>query len=177
MLNKKTVFETDWFTVESEDFDLPQLHGKPIYRINTPDSVTVIAFTEDKKLILVKQFRAASGIFTIELPSGSVDVNETREIAAARELYEETGYHCQKLEYVSQGRVMADRVNSNIFVFFGRNAIKDINFVSEEGIEVVLVSFTELKDIVHRGELKQLAGLGTLVLAKWILNPLELQEL
>jgi ADP-ribose pyrophosphatase len=116
--NKQTVFQTEWFSIEEEYFNhLDSLKGKPYYRINAPDGVIVLAFTEKKEIILVKQFRPALNHYTLELPCGSIDGNETPLEAAKRELYEETGYICESLHCVGAGRVMMDRSNSHEFAF------------------------------------------------------------
>ncbi|XP_061108519.1 ADP-sugar pyrophosphatase [Conger conger] len=43
-------------------------------------------------VVLVKQFRPPMGCYTLEFPAGLMDENETAEVAALRELKEETGY-------------------------------------------------------------------------------------
>nr|WP_319566169.1 NUDIX hydrolase [uncultured Rhodoferax sp.] len=49
-------------------------------------------------LILVKQWRPFHGVFTIELPGGRMELGETSEEAAVRELWEETGITGEALE-------------------------------------------------------------------------------
>ncbi|KAJ1967667.1 hypothetical protein IWQ62_001715 [Dispira parvispora] len=44
------------------------------------------------QIVLVVQFRPATGLYTIEWPSGLLDPNETIQAATLRELKEETGY-------------------------------------------------------------------------------------
>ncbi|XP_029635188.1 ADP-sugar pyrophosphatase [Octopus sinensis] len=43
-------------------------------------------------ILLVKQYRPPLRTCTIEFPAGMIDVNETAEVSACRELKEETGY-------------------------------------------------------------------------------------
>ncbi len=57
--------------------------------------VVIIPLTADGEIVLVEQYRMAVKSLVIELPAGLVgdfDSKETFEVAAARELFEETGY-------------------------------------------------------------------------------------
>ncbi|XP_041059426.1 ADP-sugar pyrophosphatase [Carcharodon carcharias] len=49
-------------------------------------------------LIMVKQFRPPMGCYCLELPAGLIDDGETAEVAALRELLEETGYRGEIME-------------------------------------------------------------------------------
>jgi ADP-ribose pyrophosphatase len=169
--NKQTVFQTEWFSIEEEYFNhLESLKGKPYYRINAPDGVIVLALTEKKEIILVKQFRPALNHYTLELPCGSIDRSETPLEAAKRELYEETGYICESLHCVGAGRVMMDRNNSHEFAFCGAGATKTPGFSAKEDTEVVLVAGVDLKALVLSGQFEQFTALALIVLADWKLG-------
>ena len=99
MNNKQTVFRTEWFSIEQESFDyIESLEGKPYYRINSRDGVIILATTETGEIILIKQFRPALNQYTLEFPSGFINASESPQEAAARELYEETGFNMQSSE-------------------------------------------------------------------------------
>lgn len=61
-------------------------------RLRMPDWVNVVALTEAQELVLVRQHRFGVDRVTLEIPGGSVDPGEAPQVAAARELLEETGY-------------------------------------------------------------------------------------
>lgn len=68
--------------------------------LETPDWVNVVALTEDRRLVLVHQFRFGSGSVTLEIPGGMVDHGEQHEEAARRELREETGFTSARWRYL-----------------------------------------------------------------------------
>jgi ADP-ribose pyrophosphatase len=62
------------------------------YVLHLADAVSVVATTEDRKVILVRQFRAGSAGDSLETPGGLLNPGEDPLAAGARELLEETGY-------------------------------------------------------------------------------------
>jgi len=60
--------------------------------LETPDWVNVVAFTPERRLVVVRQFRFGPRQVTTEIPGGVIDRGEDAEHAARRELREETGY-------------------------------------------------------------------------------------
>src|ERR1700733_13303401 len=62
------------------------------YVLHLGDAVSVVATTPDRRLILVRQFRAGSGRDSLETPGGLLNPGEDPLTAGARELLEETGY-------------------------------------------------------------------------------------
>lgn len=72
-------------------------------RVHSRGAIVIIAITDTGNLILVEQPRVALGTSVIELPAGLVgdtlgQENEALEVAAERELLEETGYQAQHFE-------------------------------------------------------------------------------
>ncbi len=62
------------------------------YRLQGPDWVNVVAFTEGGELLVVEQFRHGIDEATLEVPGGSCDPGEDPLESARRELREETGF-------------------------------------------------------------------------------------
>ena len=64
--------------------------------VGHPGAVAVLALDADGRLLLVRQWRIAAGRALLEIPAGTLDVHdgvtEDPDIAAPRELEEETGH-------------------------------------------------------------------------------------
>jgi ADP-ribose pyrophosphatase len=57
-----------------------------------PGGVTIVALTPRQELVLVGQYRFALDQCTLEFPGGILESGESPEVAAKRELLEESGY-------------------------------------------------------------------------------------
>ena len=70
------------------------LEGKKIQKeiVEHSPSVGLIPILDDSNIILVTQYRHAAGKNLLEIPAGKIEAGETKEQAAKREMYEETGY-------------------------------------------------------------------------------------
>jgi ADP-ribose diphosphatase len=84
--------------------------------------VGIVAVTDDRKLILVEQFRAPVNARVIEIPAGLAgDIegseDEALEIAAKRELSEETGYEAKTMTRLTEGAVSAGMTSEVITLF------------------------------------------------------------
>lgn len=56
---------------------------------------------QDGRMCLVRQYRAAIGRMTLEIPAGKLEPGEDPSECAARELQEETGLRAERLEFVA----------------------------------------------------------------------------
>lgn len=67
--------------------------------INHKGAAAVVAVKDDGRLLMVRQYRNALERETLEIPAGGLNgADEPTDIAAARELEEETGYTAGKME-------------------------------------------------------------------------------
>ena len=96
ILTSKEVYRCPVFSV-TEDVAADKT-GFQINRcvIHHAGSAVMMAVDEEKRILLVRQYRLPAGKHLWELPAGKIDEGETALQAAKRELIEETGYRAKK---------------------------------------------------------------------------------
>ena len=134
--------------------------GVQHYEIVNPEShsVSVVAFDEQGRVILVEMYRFGHDRRLRELPAGTPELGETFLQAIRRELLEETGYEGEITEIGSHLIAAEHGVTRHVFV------AKECRKVSEphpdqseidEGIEGLTVPLEEFKEIVRSGEITE----------------------
>ncbi len=100
--------------------------------VEHPGAVAVVAINERNQVLMIRQYRHPVGEFLWEIPAGLLDVaGESHELAARRELHEETGYLAQSLEPLIDFFTTPGGSSEKISVFLARNPV-----LSEERPEV-----------------------------------------
>jgi ADP-ribose pyrophosphatase len=112
--------------------------------------VALIAVTDDRKLLLVEQYRPALGAPVIELPAGIAGdgshKGETLEAAARRELLEETGYSAGDLRLVATGAASAGITDEIISLFLARG-LRKVGLGEGDGTEELLLHEVPLAEV------------------------------
>ena len=77
---------------KTDEVELPS--GKKTTRdiIDHPGAVAIVPVLDDGRILLVRQYRYATGKELLEIPAGTLEKGETPDTCARRELKEETGY-------------------------------------------------------------------------------------
>lgn len=162
---KKTVYENPWFQVEQDG----QWH---YVREKNSDNGAIVLCYVGENLVLVEVPRAAHGAELLEAPRGYGDPGEQAVEAAARELFEETGYQAAELDLLGVVKPNTAILTTNVNVFRCHlpantqpvqhtSAVSDFNEVSK----VELASPKQLADYIASGRLSCGITLAALMLA------------
>lgn len=131
-------------------------------RVNSSGVVVIVPVTGSGDIVLVEQYRAPLRKRVLELPAGLVGdkkdfKDEAFEIAAARELEEETGFKAAKIEFLCAGPSASGSSNTLIHFYMATGLVQTGpgGGDQDENIEVHVVP---LKDVVRFAAEKERQG-------------------
>jgi ADP-ribose pyrophosphatase len=146
-------------------FRLPGGHEPDYEVLVNPDTVAVLALTEQDEIVLARQFRPGPEEVLDELPGGIVDDGEQPLDAARRELLEETGYAGDLRAAGSHWAGAYSTHERHAFAAIGCRRVADP--APGEPVEVVLMSLPDFRRHLRSGEL---TDVGAAYLALDLLN-------
>lgn len=154
---KETVFEHPLLRVERRRIERDG-ESRRIVAIDADDWVHVIPLLPDGRLLMVRQWRYATGRFHLELPGGIVDEPGEDRAAAERELAEETGWRAS--EWLHLGTVepnpaiLDNRLSVWLATGLERLTAEERPPLDEhEELEVVEVPLARVPELVAAGDI------------------------
>jgi ADP-ribose pyrophosphatase len=147
-LNLKTLSSTyihkgPWATLRSDKCEMPD--GRIVeqyYVLEYPNWANAVALTEDNKILMVRQYRHAAGIVSLEIPGGVIEDGENPEEGMRRELLEETGYRFTDIELISTVYANPSTANNRTFCYLAKGGVKVQDQSLDEHEELIVEEYT-----------------------------------
>ncbi|GEM_PF-56198 len=130
-------------------------------RISEGGAVVIVPLRDDNKVILIEQYRPPIGCTVIEFPAGLVGDSaefqgELLEVAAERELLEETGYAAAQMEYLTDGPPSAGMSNERVTFFLASSLrrVAEGGGDENEDIDIHEIPLKEVSTFLENAKLR-----------------------
>ncbi len=155
IIGTEKIWGGNFLQVESVEVELPDGEQATRDIIRHPGAVGIIAIDDDNRILLERQYRCALERLTLEIPAGKLDVGETAEECARRELEEETGYTAGKMAYLIPIASAAGYSDEIIHLFMATDLKPGLAHPdSEEFVATFWMDIEELIDMVLDGKIE-----------------------
>lgn len=179
LIESEYIYQDNWFNARKDrclKSDGSEVY--PYYVLEYTDWACGLGITKNNEIIIVKQYRHALGEICIELPGGCVDVSD-KDLSETieREFLEETGYSFINTEYLgfTSSNASTNANKMHMFLLTGGEKIKEQQLDKNEEIEVLLMSKSELKELLQSNKIVQSMHVTTIFYALQKLNLLEIK--
>ena len=149
--------------------DKVTVQGGTSYReiIEHNGGAVIAALTEDKKLVMVRQYRKPADKVMLEVPAGKIDPGEKPLEAAVRELKEETGYTAEKVEFLTQFYPSVGYSEEVLYLYLCTGLTPgETNFDENEAIDIDEVELDRLFKMAMSGEIDDAKTLIAILMVK-----------
>lgn len=147
-----------WLTVRKDHVRMPSgVEMEDYYVLEYPDWINVLAITKEGKYVVERQYRHGTQSIDYELCAGTVEKGEDPLAAAQRELLEETGYAGGEWELLCISTPNPSAMTNHTYSYVARD-VEDTgkrHLERTEDIEIHLMTYEELKELVKAGGITQ----------------------
>lgn len=167
-LHSEAVFDGSFLKVRRDTVRLP--NGKKGIReyVRHPGAVVIIAFADDDRVIMVRQYRYPVQQMIVEFPAGKLDPGEPPLECAKRELLEETGYSAQSWTRVAQMHLAVGYSDEVLHIFVARGLSEGKRQLDEdEFLHVDVAPVAEVLEACRQGAITDAKSLSCIL---WLQN-------
>ncbi len=162
-LNRELIYQGKIIEVYQDTIELPDGNIVKYDFIKHNGAAAVVPVTREGKILMVRQDRNAVNRETLEIPAGKRDGEEDPMVCVRRELEEETGYQCQRLEHLITLDSWVAFCDERIDVYVAMDLVPSRQHLDEdEFIDVEEWEIEQLEEMIFSGKIrdaKTIAGL------------------
>jgi ADP-ribose pyrophosphatase len=153
--NERTLMENRRFAVVEKTITRPGGQTASVQFVRHFGSVAILPVLDDGRVCLIHNRRLTVDETLIEVPAGTREPNEPPLETARRELAEETGYRCGKLDELTSYYPSPGVLSERMWVYVATDLTAgDPAREANEEIENLLISWSDALSLIDRGEIR-----------------------
>jgi ADP-ribose pyrophosphatase len=150
--------------VAKERFTLPSGRELELDIVKHPGAAAIVPFISETDVLLIRQYRHATGGTILEVPAGRIDPGESPYQTADRELQEEVGQRAGRIEELGWIWTTPGFADEKIHLYAGFDLTSvDSRPEDDEIIEPFRISLEEALNLIWSGELTDAKSALTLI--------------
>jgi len=154
------------FDVKEITVPLPDGHDKVFELIDIQNAVTVLPIDREGNIYFVEQFRIAALKELLELPAGKIEPGEDPQVAAERELREETGMAAGRILSIGEFYMSPGYANEYMYCYLATELYPaPLSPDSDEFINVRKIPLAKVKEMIREGQIRDSKTLAAFSLA------------
>jgi ADP-ribose pyrophosphatase len=131
--------------------------------IRHPGASAVVALTNDRQVVMLRQYRHAMGDYIWEIPAGTFSGREAPLACARRELVEETGYKAGSWESMGAVTPLAGYSDERIYLYLARElSLAEQSLDPDEILEVHCVPIDRVSRMIADGRIEDAKTIAAL---------------
>jgi len=169
---ERSLYESEWVNLRLVDVELPDGSRFEHHVVRTPyEAAGVVVADPTRGVLLLWRHRFITDTWGWEVPAGHVEAGESPEVAAAREVLEETGWRPGPLRHLVTYNPMNGLADKRFHLFVAEGATHvgepaDVN----EAERVEWVPLDEVRRLARAGELRDGLSLTAVLYALCFLD-------
>jgi len=166
-LKSEYLHRDKWLTVRADTCETEQgVSVDPYYVLEYSDWVNIVAIDCFARVLIIKQYRHGIGKVVYELPCGVIEKGEEVEVAARRELQEETGCTAEVFEPLASLNPNSATHSNEVHCFLARNAAITTSPTPDHTEEITceFLSVSKIMEMIDDGSFCQAQHVASLMI-------------
>lgn len=145
--NSQEIYRGRQFSFIKERVTLPHHVDAEMAFVRHPGSAVIVPLFEDQTIGVIKQYRYVIDEYIYEIPAGTMDIGESPEQCARRELEEETGYAASQFISLGKTYLLPAYSDETSHIYLAKNMTKTVQHLDED--EIIVVHRYNIQDILE----------------------------
>ena len=173
ILDTKILCESRIFRIEQMHLRFSNGHEGHFEKISgrLPGAVMIIPMLDDNTFLLIREYAAAAGKYTLGFPKGAMDHGEDVLETANRELMEEVGYGAHELKHLTQWSLSPAYFNASMDIVLAKNLYpQKMEGDEPEPIEVIPWKISDIDALLAHPEFHESRSVAAVLLLEREIN-------